>query len=133
VPGPAAIDAVLPALVASRIVGARARNATTGAVSGELLQPDRAELLGELALAPGANDVELTILSDRGTAALFRFRIYSAPDELERALAELRERNRALEARAAALDGEARAGRELARRRALELRTEPAPPAAAAH
>ncbi len=97
VPGPQAIDAVLPALVASRIGRVVARNRTTGATSGELLQDDRARLLGGLELAPGANDVELAVESDRGTAALFRFRIYSAPDELPRALAELRERSRALE------------------------------------
>jgi hypothetical protein len=123
VPGPQAIDAVLPALVASRIERVTARNATTGSATGDLLQPDRASLAGSLALAPGANDVELTVESDRGPAALFRFRIYSAPGELERALAELRERNRALELRAAALDAEARAGRESERARSLDVRT----------
>jgi hypothetical protein len=130
VPGPAAIDAVLPALVASRIERVVARNTTTGAASGELLQADREQLAGELELAPGANDVELAVESDRGTAALFRFRIYCAPDELARALAELRERNHALEVRAATLDQELRASREAARRRELDVRTQP--PAAAA-
>ncbi len=123
VPGPQAIDAVLPALVASRIERVTARNATTGAATGDLLQPDRASLAGRLPLAPGANDVELTVASDRGAAALFRFRIYSAPGELERALAELRERNRALEVRAAALDAEARANRDGERARTVGVRT----------
>ncbi|MFI5316744.1 MAG: VWA domain-containing protein [Myxococcota bacterium] len=132
VPGPAAIDAVLPALVASRIERAVARNATTGAVSGDLLAPDRVSLSGALELAPGPNDVELAVESDRGTAALFRFRIYSAPDERARAPAELRARNRALEARASALDDEARDERTAARRRALELGADPAAPAAPA-
>jgi len=132
VPGPAAIDAVLPALVASRIERVVARNATTRAASGDLLQADRARLAGGLELAPGANDVELAVESDRGTAALFRFRIYFAPDELARALAEVRERNHALEVRAATLDGEARAAREAIRRRALDVRTDSAPPAAPA-
>jgi hypothetical protein len=130
VPGPAAIDAVLPALVASRIERVVARNATTGATSGELLQADRARLVGGLELAPGANDVELAVESDRGTAALFRFRIYSAPDELPRALAEMRERNRALEVRAASIDEAARAARAAAHERALDVRTDSTPPAA---
>ena len=132
VPGPAAIDAVLPALVASRIERVVARNATTGEVSGELLQADRARLAGGLELAPGANDVELAVESDRGTAALFRFRIYSAPDELPRALAEMQERNRDLAARAASLEEEARAARAAAQERELDVRTDPAPPAAPA-
>jgi hypothetical protein len=132
VPGPEAIDAVLPALVASRIERVVARNATTGTTSADLLQADRARLAGELALAPGANDVELAVESDRGTAALFRFRIYSAPGELDRALAALRERNRALEVRAATAEEAGRAGRDEVRRRALELGGDPAPPAAPA-
>ena len=132
VPGPEAIDAVLPALVASRIERAFARNATTGSESGDLLQPDRTRLLGALELAPGPNDVELVVESDRGTAALFRFRIYSQPGGLERELAELRARNQALEGRAAALDAEARATRAAERRRVLELRGDPTPPAAPA-
>ena len=126
VPGAGAIDAVLPALVARRIEGVTARNATTGAVSGELRQEGGTALAGSLPLAPGANDVELRVDSDRGTAALFRFRIYSAPNELSRALAELRARSRELEARAAALN----AAPEAERRRTLELA---APPAAPAH
>ena len=135
-PGAGAIDAVLPALVASRITRVVARNLGTGAETGELRQADGAELRGALPLAPGANDVELAVESDRGTAALFRFRIYSAAGELERALAELRAGNRGLEVRAGELADEAAAARAEARRRGLEIRPDDAPPrvpAAPAH
>jgi hypothetical protein len=118
VPGPEAIDAVLPALVAGRIARATARNTTTGAASGDLLQADRSSLAGSLPLAPGANDVELRVESDRGVAALLRFRVYSAPHELERALAELRERSRELETRAAEA---AQAGQETTRPRSVDV------------
>lgn len=128
VPGPEAIDAVLPALVAGRIASASARNATTGAVTGDLLQADRSSLAGSLALAPGANDVELRVESDRGVAALLRFRVYSAPHELERALAELRARSRELEERAAEAE---QAGDRATRARSLDVRaTPPASPEA---
>jgi hypothetical protein len=130
-PGPEAIDAVLPALVGSRIASVRARNVTTGAESGDLLQADRSHIAGELALAPGANDVELVVDSDRGAAARYRYRIYAAPGELERALAELERKNRALEERAAALEQEARERAAAAREKSLELRPE-LPPAAPA-
>jgi hypothetical protein len=131
-PGAAAIDAVLPALVARRITRVVARNLRSGAETGELRQADGAELRGVLPLLPGANDVELAVESDRGTAALFRFRIYSAAGELERALAELRARNRGLEVRSGELDDAARAARAEAARRALEIRGD-VPPAAPAH
>ncbi|HTO05976.1 MAG TPA: vWA domain-containing protein [Myxococcota bacterium] len=127
VPGPEAIDAVLPALVAGRIARATARNTTTGAVSADLLQADRSALAGSLGLAPGANDVELRVESDRGIAALLRFRVYSAPHELERALAELRERNHGLESRAAEAE---QAGERTIRARTLDVHA--APPASAA-
>lgn len=128
VPGPEAIDAVLPALVAGRIARATARNATTGAVTRDLLQPDRSSLAGSLGLVPGANDVELRVESDRGVAALLRFRVYSAPHELERALAELRDRSRALESRAAEAE---RVGERTAREHSLDVHPEQLPAAAA--
>ena len=130
VPGPEAIELALPTLVSSRIRGAFARNLTTGAESADLLQADRARLAGALALAPGANDVELRVESDRGTAALFRFRIYAAPRQLEHWLAELRERNIALEVRAETLAVEEPERRERARARDLELIPEAVVPAA---
>ena len=98
---------------------------TRGVASANLLSPDRSGFSGALPLAPGANDVELAVESDRGTAALFRFRVYAAPDRLERFLAELRERNRALELRARALDGETRD--VLAERRSRRLEVEALP------
>jgi len=129
VPGAEAIELALPALVSGRIRGAIARNATTGAESAELLQPDRAHLSGALALVQGANDVELAIESDRGTAALFRFRIYAAPRQLERWLAELRERNSALELRAQTLRDEKHEEPEPSRVGDLELGPEATPAA----
>ncbi len=121
VPGPEAIELALPALVSSRIRGVKARNATTGVESGELLQPGGERVQGRLALVPGANDVELRVESTRGIAALFRFRIYAAPQQLERWLAELRERNRELALRAEALANESAGARERGRARALDV------------
>ncbi len=132
VPGPEAIELALPTLVASRVRGAFARNLTTGAESADLLQADRARLAGVLALEPGANDVELRVESDRGTAALFRFRIYAAPRQLERWLAELRERNSELEVRAETLAVETPERRARARGRDLELNPEVVPAAPSA-
>jgi hypothetical protein len=129
VPGPEAIELALPSLVASRVERVVARNATTGVESRDLLSADRSRFAGALALVPGANEVELAVESDRGTAALFRFRVYAEPGSLERFLAELREQNRALALRAEALD---EAGREaVAARRARELALEAAPANAA--
>ena len=131
VPGPEAIEMALPSLVSSRIRNVVARNATTGVESGELLQADRARLAGALTLVPGANDIELRVESDRGTAALFRFRVYAAPAQLERWLAELRERNSELEVRAEALSEAAQTAARRTRERALEVLPE-GPPAAPA-
>jgi hypothetical protein len=100
VPSARAIEGVLPALVSNRVRGVVAHNTTTGETSPDLLQPHGSRFGGALRLAPGANDVELRVLGDRGLAGLFRFRVYSEPGYLERQLAQLRERNRALESRA---------------------------------
>ena len=129
VPGPEAIELALPALVSGRIRSAVARNATTGAESAELLQADRARLSGTLSLVPGANDIDLAIESDRGTAALFHFRIYSAPRQLERWLAELRLRNSELELRAETLEGETHERRAQGSERGLDIHPEATPAA----
>jgi hypothetical protein len=129
VPGPEAIELALPALVSSRIRGVVARNTTTGAERADLLQADRSRIAGALALVPGANEIELEVQSDRGTAALFRFRVYSAPAQLERWLAELRERNLELEARAQDLDETAREKLARARERKLDVVPEAIPAA----
>ena len=105
-PGPEAIELALPSLVSSRIGRVVARNATL--------------------------DIELRVESDRGTAALFRFRIYAAPRQHEVWLAAHRERNSALERRAEELQGAsgARRGRE-PRDRSLAVHPEHVPAAAA--
>ena len=131
VPGPEAIEMALPTLVSSRIRAVVARNATTGAERSDLLQADRARLVGALALVPGANEIELEVRSDRGTAALFRFRVYAAPAQLERWLAELRERNLELEAQARDLDDAAREKIERVRGRNLAVVPEALPAARA--
>jgi len=132
VPGPEAIELALPSLVSSRVRGAVARNVTSGAVSAELLGgDDRTRMAGALALVPGANDVELTVESDRGTAALFRFRVYAEEHAVERWLAELRQRNGDLAVRAEALSDEAEAKLRIARERSLEVRPETVPAAPA--
>ncbi len=132
VPGPEAIQLALPALVSNRIGSVVARNATLGIERADLLQPDRTRLQGALALAPGANDVELRVESDRGTAALFRFRIYAAPRQLEVWLAALRERNSELALRAEAIEDEVGEKRDRRRReRNLSVVPEPIPAAPA--
>ncbi len=124
VSSPQAIDAVLPVLIAGRIRGVFARNERTGHETEDLLEPGGARFRGALPLQPGANDVELRVESDRGTAALFRFRIYAVPRYLERYLAQLRERNRSLELEVAEIAAESRKRSQNARRRSLELITE---------
>jgi hypothetical protein len=126
VPGPEAIELALPSLVASRVERVVARNVTRGSESGDLLAPDRSRFAGALALVPGANDVELSVESDRGTAALFRFRVYSAPNALERFLADLRQQNRELALRAQTLDQAARDALAASRARSLEVEAAPA-------
>ncbi len=132
VPGPEAIELALPALVSSRIRGVVARNTTTGAERSDLLQTESARIHGALALVPGANEIELEVQSERGTAALFRFRVYSAPAQLERWLADLRERNLALEVRAQGLDQAAREQIERNRGGDLEVAPEAVPAAPSA-
>jgi hypothetical protein len=103
VPSVQAIERVLPPLVAGSIAGVRARNLRTGASTGDLQTDVPGAFEGRLPLAPGANDVELEVRGADGPAALFRFRVYVVGDYLERYLAELRQRNRALELRDQAL------------------------------
>jgi len=100
VPSPQAVEAVLPALVSSRVRGVRARNATTGEETGDLLDPASRRFTGQLALQLGANDVELRVESERGLASLLRFRVYSEPGHLDAALERLRRENSELELRA---------------------------------
>jgi len=108
VPSAQGIEVALPPLVAGRIRGVFARNTRTGDATGDLLTADVSTFHGSLPLVDGANDVELRVESDRGTAALLRFRVYSAGGYLSRYLAGLRDRNRALEERVDGLADEAR-------------------------
>ena len=117
-----AAEVALPPLVAGRIQGVFATHLASGRSTGNLLQSDGEHFSGVLALAPGPNDVELRVESDRGTAARFRFRVYSAGDELARYLGDLRRENQALERRMRGLRPP-RVAR--ARERDLELTTEP--------
>ena len=110
VPSAQGIEVALPPLVAGHIRGVYAHNLATGDRSGDLLTPGVSTFEGALPLVEGANDVELRVESDRGTAALVRFRVYRVPDHLARYLAGLRERNRELETR---VEGLADAAREL--------------------
>ena len=79
VPSARALQELLPALVTRRISGVFAHNRQSGVWSDDLLGPDGRILEGEIPLVPGANDIELRIASDGGSAGLFRFRVYSAP------------------------------------------------------
>jgi hypothetical protein len=76
------VEELLPALVTRRIKGVFARNRRTGRESGDLLAGDGRTVVGEIPLAPGANDIELRIEGKTGIAGLFRFRVYSASREL---------------------------------------------------
>lgn len=127
------IEVALPPLVAGRIQGVYATNVTSGERGEDLLEPGGRSFSGALSLEPGANDVEIRVESDRGTAALYRFRVYSERRHLERFLAELREGNRVLADREQVLVEELR-GQPRPALRALRIRPEgePAPPAAAA-
>jgi len=111
VPSPRAVEAVLPALVSKRVRGVRARNATLGETTRDLLEADGRSFTGTLPLQRGANDVELRIEGDRGLAGLFRFRVYSEPGYLAAQLARLRDENAQLASRVRRLDGERPEGR----------------------
>ena len=119
-----AIEVALPPLVAGRIRRVVAYNPANGATTGDLRGADGLSFDGFLPLVPGANDVELTVESDRGPAARFRFRVYAGRPELARYLAGLREGNRELEQRSRVLGEEAEALRRRRARRALEVATE---------
>ncbi len=97
---------------------------STGQRTGDLLGANRRHFAGELELRPGPNDVELRVESERGTAALFRFRIHAAGEFPERFLTDLKRRNRDLELRFDGLLAEARARSGGPRGRRLEIRPE---------
>jgi hypothetical protein len=120
-----AIDVVLPALVGRRIQGVFASNLRTGEETEDLAGPGRIRFEGELMLLPGPNDIELRVESDRGTAALFRFRVHSVSDHLASFLEELRSQNRDLKLREADLLHELRTQTEISRNRSLEIRADP--------
>jgi hypothetical protein len=128
VPSAASIEAALPALVARKIRGVFARNATNGIETGDLYDAKTRSFDGRLSLAPGGNDVEIRVESDTGVAALYRYRIYSEPGRLESYLSGLRERNLELEARIGELSEKQRQTVETLRRE-IEIRTDPAAPA----
>ena len=96
VPSAEAIEAALPALVARRIRAVVARNLDTGELADGLYDAEAARFDGHIGLRPGPNDIELRVLGDRGTAGLFRYRIWHEPRFLRDYLAELREGNRDL-------------------------------------
>lgn len=124
VPSVQSIEVALPPLVAGRIERVVAHNPANGVTTGDLRGADGLAFEGSLPLVPGANDVELTVESDRGPAARFRFRVYAAQGELDRYLAGLREGNRALERRTRVLTEEAAALQRTSTRQSLEVATE---------
>jgi hypothetical protein len=123
-----AIEAALPALVARRIRAVVATNLDTGEVAEELYDADAAGFDGQLGLRPGPNDIELRILGDRGTAGLFRYRVWHEPRFLQDYLAELRGRNRDLGQRLGDLVERSRSEPQPHPRR-LEVEPESAPAA----
>ena len=79
VPSARGLEELLPALVTRSISGVFATNRQSGIRSDDLLGPDGRLLEGQIPLVPGANDIELRIATNGGTAALFRFHVYSTP------------------------------------------------------
>ena len=79
VPSARGLEELLPALVTRSISGVFATNRQSGIRSDDLLGPDGRLLEGRIPLVPGANDIELRIATNPGTAALFRFHVYSTP------------------------------------------------------
>lgn len=72
-----ALDGWVAALLGRRIRGVYAENERTEERTGDLLDADTGRFEGSLGLAPGANDILLTVEGSTGPAALHRFRIYS--------------------------------------------------------
>jgi Mg-chelatase subunit ChlD len=99
VPSAQAIEAALPALVSGRVQRVVAHNVSTGDTSPDLVGADGRSISGEVALAAGANDIELRVESERGLAGLFRFRVYSEPGHRSAYLDQLKSRTRTLEDR----------------------------------
>jgi hypothetical protein len=106
----------------------RARNLKTGDVSANLLADDWRHFEGVLALAPGANDVEVSVETSNGTWGVLRFRIYSAPTALEDTLAKLQGKNSTLALRERELLGEIQQLMEQPIQRDLTLSVDPHAP-----
>ena len=126
VSSPQAIEVVLPALVAGRVRGVFATNEHTGQRTQDLLDRETMRFDGELALRPGANDIELRVESERGTAALFRFRVQAAAEFLGSYLARLRLQNRDLELQVEEIVDERHRQLRTVRHRSLWVGPEPA-------
>jgi hypothetical protein len=129
VPSAEAIEAALPALVARRIRAVVATNLDTGEVADGLYDADTSLFEGRIGLRPGPNDIELRVASDRGTAGLFRYRVWHEPHFLEEYLAGLRGRNRDLRLHLGELVERTRAATR-ARERRLEVEPQAAPASA---
>jgi hypothetical protein len=99
VPSAAALESALPALVGQRIESVVATNLDTGEVVGDLWDADTALFEGRIGLRPGSNDVELRIDGERGTAGLYRYRVWHEPGFLRGYLSEIRGRNHDLDER----------------------------------
>jgi hypothetical protein len=120
VPSIAELTTALTPAVTGRVEGASARNLTTGARSPSLLA-EGGLLAGELSLAPGPNDVEVSVDAGLGRRARYRFRVYSASGELSAFLDGLRSRNQVLRVRLERLKAE---GRDRSKRRSRTRRVE---------
>ena len=103
VPSLGAAAAALPSLLAGGVRAVYARHLGSGERSADLLGADGRSFSGALQLAPGAIYVELRVEGERGPAAHFRFRVYSAGASLRGYLADLRRSNDALARRAESL------------------------------
>lgn len=120
VPSIAELTTALTPAVTGRVEGASALNLTTGSRSPNLLA-DGGLLAGELSLAPGPNDVEVSVDAGLGRRARYRFRVYSASREMSAFLDGLRSQNQSLRVRLDRLQAE---GRDRSKRRRRTRRVE---------
>ncbi len=124
IPSGEGLEAALPTLITRQVRSVHVFNERTGERSPDLLDPTTGRFEGVLPLAPGPNDVLLTVEGERGPAALYRFRIYAEPDHLRRALVDLRRENHRLEERADRLRESLAAQRRSRPSRELEVTPE---------
>ncbi len=109
------------------IEAVEARNLRTGDLNANLLDGDQLAFDGALPLLPGANDIEVRVRAGGKTAALLRFRVFSAPSLRDDFLEALRRENEQSAARHKRLDDEWQSLTRPRRTQELEITPETPP------